>query len=123
MFSVFIETEQRVSATVWKVIGHSIMNWAGRYVELPGWGPDLGLEDQLQLEWSGWRGMKWSLLLSTVRKEMHAEGHPHTIVIHLGENDLSGEKGLVLSMNMRQEKQTMYWGLPETGVLVMLIVT
>lgn len=48
-------------------------------------------------------------------------GHPHAIVIQLGENDLRGEKGLVLSRNIRQDLHTLCLGV--TGDIIVLVLS
>lgn len=96
------------------VIGHSIIYWAGVYAESSGWGPDLGLGGQLQIKWAGWQGMKWTSLLSTLWKEVLLWGHPHTVIIQMGENDLLESKGVVLSRTIMRDLETVHWKLPES---------
>lgn len=78
------------------------------------WGADLGLGERLKFRWSGWCGMRWATLLSTVRKEVLDGGHPQAIVIYLQENDLPGEKGVRLLWAIKEDLNLLRWKLPGT---------
>lgn len=61
--------------------------------------------------------MRWPLLLSTVQKDVRYWGHPHAVVIQLGENDSLREKRVVLSRAIMQDLQTLHQKLPNSLLL------
>lgn len=99
--------------SVW-IICHSIMYWAGENASLSGWGPDLGLGNCLQISWLGQRGMRWTTLLPTIRREVRTKGHPQAVIIQLGGNDLPKKTSLVLSHDIKRNLHTIRQGLPGT---------
>lgn len=58
--------------------------------------------------------MKWDLLLSNIQNEVHRWGPPHAVVIQLGENNLLGEKGVVLSRTIISDLLLLYQRLLNT---------
>lgn len=62
--------------------------------------------------------MKSLALLSTIKMVVFREGPAQAIIIQLGENDLTGEKGKVLSWTIIVGLQTLHQELPDHVVLV-----
>lgn len=67
------------------IIGHSTVFWPA----FSGQNSNLGLGEYLCLSCLGHREMKCLSLLSTISTKVFCHGPPHTIIIQLGENDLS----------------------------------
>lgn len=74
----------------------------------------MGLEDRLQIEWIGRRGMLWNDLLPAVSLQLPRLGSPDALVIQLGENDLPGQKEVDFNITIAADLHTLISRLPET---------
>ncbi|XP_069601439.1 uncharacterized protein [Ranitomeya imitator] len=76
-----------VRPSVW-IVGHSYIYWAARRAELGPGGRSLGFND-VDVLWSGLRGMMWSQVLPEVVHIARVASSPTIVVIHAGGNDLA----------------------------------
>ncbi|XP_078530633.1 uncharacterized protein LOC144817736 isoform X4 [Lissotriton helveticus] len=94
---------QAKKLTIW-IVGHSFIKLAQvqachRYV-----GAMFGFNDRLfNIVWKGKEGMRWKELLPCLNKWMVQGRCPDVLLIHLGENDLCEEKGVVLMRAMKKD--------------------
>ena len=96
------------------ILGHSIVYWAGKYASESGWGADLGLGDNICINWSGHRGLRWPALLETAASEVYRFGTPSLLILQLGENDLPGTTGRNLLQSIVADLTTLQLRLPDT---------
>ena len=94
-------------------MGHSIVFWAEKYASLSGWGRDLGLGENINVLWSGHRGLRWPALLDTVASCVRRYGAPSLLLIQLGENDLPQTTGRNLLQSIIEDTTTLRQRLPD----------
>ncbi|KAJ7345560.1 hypothetical protein JRQ81_001510, partial [Phrynocephalus forsythii] len=101
---------------VW-IVGHSIVHWAVEWAARSSAGEQLGLKHTLRIEWLGMRGMLWDRLLPTVWKRAREQGHPDTLIVQLGENDLTGWKGIDLILSMKATLEFLHDSFPDMMII------
>lgn len=70
------------------VCGRGVVESAREQAIIPGRGDQLGLSDNLTIEWLSRKGMQWHELVPLLEKEAAASDTPDVIVLQLGDNDL-----------------------------------
>ena len=99
------------------IVGHSIVFWAGKYATNSGWGPNLGLDDNVHIHWSGHRGLRWPALIRTVAVAVHQIGIPSLLIVQLGENDLPRSTGRNLWQAIVGDLDSLRQHFPDTHLV------
>ncbi|XP_015280777.1 PREDICTED: uncharacterized protein LOC107122248 [Gekko japonicus] len=79
--------EQPSKPRVW-ICGHSLIDIAQERAATTSIGSQLGLEEEIVLEWHGWDGMMWVQLIPFLQDLATYYWPPDVLIIHVGENDL-----------------------------------
>ncbi|KAL8206465.1 UNVERIFIED_CONTAM: hypothetical protein K2H54_004529 [Gekko kuhli] len=108
--------KQASKRRVW-ICGQSVVVSAEKQASGAGAGSQLGLEEDVLLEWHGQEGLTWTQLVPLLRR-LAAQGQaPDVLVVHLGERDLEGNCGAQLTGTIRKELELVKELSPQVRIL------